>query len=215
MDHAGKCPTLLRDALFGSKKKAEARLGKALISQPALLAGVGAAVSAMPTGGANASREVARAISDLLDINVANVVLDGWRRHHNLREAARRTASDPDESEVVGLPKHVVELSEDPSVDVVVDEVLSVTVPVSVTISSVVDEAVAKVEGGHLTELHSGKVAVTAKLKIRGITIAEHQCVLDAADDIPLHDGVALLGQSDLTRSTCQVTTSPHPDASG
>ena len=65
---------------------------------------------------------VTRAVSGLLGIDVVDVLLGGWKRHHDLRAAARRTLTDPEDHEIVKLAAHVVELSEHPSGRVLVDD---------------------------------------------------------------------------------------------
>jgi hypothetical protein len=209
------CPKLLRDALFGSSEKAEGHLKRTLLSEPALLAGLGAAVAMAPAGRELASQEVAEAIADLLAIDVVDVILGGWRRQHDLRDAARRTVHDSGDRELVGLAKHVVELTEDPTIDVIVDDVLSVTIPVHLSVSGQVDEVVAEVERGRLTKIHSGKVTVTARLKIRNTTITERTCELDATADIPLGGGVSLLARCEVTRKLGGAIASPIPEDPG
>jgi hypothetical protein len=197
------CPRRLRELLYGPERT-EQRVTESLLAERTLLAGLATAALVSPAGRELAVQEVTRAVSGLLGIDVLDVLLGGWKRHHDLRAAARRTLAAPEDHEIVELAAHVVELSEHPSVDILVDDTPVLTIPLHLSLTAAVDALVARVERGRLTRLHSGEVEVTARLKARDTTLAEAGCVLDAGQDIDLGDGVEL-----LTRP--QVVHEPQP----
>lgn len=204
------CPRLLRDALYGPGN-AEKGVSRALLGETAVMAALAATVVIAPGGRTMVVQEITRAITGLLSIDVVDVVLGGWKRQHDLRAAARRTLADPDESEMVKLATHVIEMSENPSVDVVVDEVLAVTIPLHISVTATVDGLVAQVERGLLTALHSGTVEVKGRLKVRETTIGEASCTLDAEVDFDLGDGVALLASTEVSPDDARVhEVRPH-----
>lgn len=200
------CPRVLRDALFGPRG-GEEQISRHLLGDTAVMAALAAAVVVAPGGRTMVVQEITRAVTGLLSIDVVDVVLGGWKRQHDLRAAARRTMADPDETELVKLATHVISLTEDPSVDVVVDGEPALTVRVHISVSATVDGLVAVVQRGLLTRLQSGTVLVTGRVKIRDTTVAERSCTLDAEVDVPLGDGVALLASAEVTPARTRVHT--------
>lgn len=192
------CPTLLGAALFGADDP-EHRIQRQLLADPAVLAGLAAAAVLSPMGRELAAQEVARAISGLLAIDVVDVVLGGWKRHSDLQAAARRTADDPDDHELVRLGAHSIEMHERPSVDVIVDGLLATTVDVDISVTALIETLVARVESGLLTAIRSGKVTITGTVKVREVVVAQSSCVLDASVDIPLRSGIPLLAATRVT----------------
>lgn len=203
MPSTATCPHRLRELLYGTECT-DQRITQSLLAEGALTAGLAAAVLVGPTGRELALHEVTRAVSGLLSIDLVDVLLGAWKRHHDLRAAARRTLEDPDDHEIVELATHVIELSEHPSVDVLVDDALVVTIPLHLSLTATVEALVARVEGGRLTHLHSGGIEVTARLRARDTTLAEASCVVDASTDIDLGEGVELL-------TTTRVVREPQP----
>lgn len=195
---ARTCPGLLREALFGPDHP-ERQIQRHLLADPAVLAGIAAAAVLSPMGRQLAAQEVARAISGLLSIDLVDVLLGGWKRQRDLRDAARRTLADPDDHELVRLGAHCIQMHERPTVDVIVDGALVCTIGVDIEISALVDALVARVESGLLTGFESGRVTVTGAIKVRQTTIAQSSCVLEAVTDIPLREGIPLLAATRVT----------------
>src|SRR6202044_3778886 len=57
----------------------------------------------------------------LLDVNLADVLVAGWREHHELTAAAQRTLAVPGSTELVSLATHQISTEQRPYVTVLVD----------------------------------------------------------------------------------------------
>ncbi|MGH3974629.1 MAG: hypothetical protein ACRDS9_15065, partial [Pseudonocardiaceae bacterium] len=66
-------------------------------------------------------REVATVTDGLLNLDLGDVLLSGWRKYTDLTKAAERTLASPGSEEVVVLATHRVVSTHHPSVDLIVD----------------------------------------------------------------------------------------------
>lgn len=75
-----------------------------------------------------ASREITTAAAGVLHLDLADMLIDGWRKHEDLVAAARRSLRPPGTTELVDLAAHRVTFTSQPYVNVLVDEANVVTV---------------------------------------------------------------------------------------
>jgi hypothetical protein len=90
------------------------------LAHPNVEAGLGRLGDA---AGRAVDHEIAALLERLLDIELVDVLAQGWRKHATLTAAARRTLAESDAREVVGLPTHRVHLEHEPSLELMVDGV--------------------------------------------------------------------------------------------
>jgi hypothetical protein len=80
------------------------------------------ALQMLPSGTLTAAvGEVSAAASGLLDVSLIGMLVAGWRAHHDLTMAARRTQAAPGITELVRLATHEITVTLRPSVTVLVD----------------------------------------------------------------------------------------------
>jgi hypothetical protein len=191
-------PTDLRSVLFdGADSVGDVRRELTRGGDRALLAGT-FAVLADATKAA-ATTELAKAVDALLGMPLSEVVLRGWSKHVDLREAARRTAANPLVTELVPLADHEIHWSHQPSITVDLDGVPLVTVDVLVTSDLSIHAVRAAVAGGRLTAIHSGACDLAAKVaaSVRGgpeRVLAERATTIDLRLALQLGAGVPLVG---------------------
>ncbi|MFK0253660.1 hypothetical protein [Streptomyces sp. NPDC090445] len=119
--------------------------------------------------------ELARVVNGFLELDVFSLLGHGWAKHSELRAAAHRTRLSPDVPELVALATHSITSAHHPSVELLVDGAPVSTVEVELTVVFHVRALVAAVEGGRLTEVHSGQCDIEAKLAVRQIPVAARQ----------------------------------------
>ena len=140
-------------------------------------------------------RELAVAVAGLLDVDLGEALLAGWRGHGQLRSAARNTVDRPGTTELVTVVTHQVTSTHAPHVDLVVNGVHVATVEVTVEIVADVDGLLASVRAGRLTALHAGRCRVTVTLRYGGVELASGAVTLDAPATVSLGSGVDLIGR--------------------
>ena len=117
---AGGAPTAL-DLLFGPDTDAAEALAGEILS-PGGDQDLGRALAQLPgiTRKA-AAEEAAITAAALLKVDLAGVLVRGWREHRDIVSAAQRTLAAPGGTELVSMSPHEITLDQRPSISVLVD----------------------------------------------------------------------------------------------
>ena len=144
-----------------------------------------------------AAREVTTATAELLNINLVDVLLAGWRKYQDLTSAARRTLAAPGSTELVQLASHRVSAAQQPSVAVLVDGHQVATLHLRVSLTFEVNALLARIRAGLLVAILTGSCVVTAALAIDGTDVASRQAHLDLPGEAALAHELRLLPAGD------------------
>jgi hypothetical protein len=144
-----------------------------------------------------AAREVTTATAELLNINLIDVLLRGWREYADLKSAARRTLAAPGSSELVSLVSHQVRMSQQPSVAVLVNGRQVANLRLGLSLLFELKAVLARVRAGRLIAFVSGSCDVTAALAIDNINIASKQAHLELPGQAALTKPIRLLPDRD------------------
>ncbi len=142
----------------------------------------------------------------LLQFDVIELLVDGWREHHDLTDAARHTLAKTGSTELVVLATHRITVSQQPSVDLVLNGERVETVQLELTIQFDISAAVAGVIAGMMTALHSGRCDITATLAIQGAEAIQRQKRIDLPGVISLNHGIRLLDEADYAKASTAGT---------
>jgi hypothetical protein len=192
-------PGTATNLLFGpAANAAEALAGQILSAQ----ADLDRALAQLPEATRKAAvREAAAAGAGLLDVRLDGLLLSGWRIHHDLTGAARRTLAAPGSTELVDLVRHQVTASQEPSVAVLVDGRQVATIQLGLTVEFDVSALVAAVKAGSLVAVHAGSCDVTATLTIQGAEVQTASTHLDLPAALTVSPGIRLLPAEDYPAS--------------
>lgn len=116
-------------------------------------------------------REVATVADGLLELDLGDVLLSGWRKYTDLTKAAERTLASPGSEEVVVLATHRVVSTHHPSVDLIVDGAKVHTFVFELKVEFDLKGVVAVVRRGDLVALQCGECVVTATLTLEGTSL--------------------------------------------
>jgi hypothetical protein len=116
-------------------------------------------------------REIGAVLAGLLELDLGDVLLAGWRGHQALVAAGQRTAADPAGREVVDLASHRVRWVSRPSVDVVLDGVRLATLEFALEVEFVLVGVAAVVWRGHLVAAQGGDCTVTGLLSFADVPL--------------------------------------------
>jgi hypothetical protein len=141
--------------------------------------------------------EILAATAGLLDISLTDVLAAGWREHHDLTSAARRTLAVRDSTELVQLVAHQISTAQQPSVSVLVDGSRVATVELGLSLVFDVSGVLAMVSSGRLVGLHSGRCDITGTLAVQGVDLLSRRASLELPGVMPLGRGVRLLPAQD------------------
>jgi hypothetical protein len=140
-------------------------------------------------------QEIATVADALLDLNVLDLALSGWRKHSDLRSAAARTLDARGSEEIVELANHQITSIHRPRIDLYLDSTRLGSVQVEITVIFDIQALAAVIRDGCLVALRTGRVDVTAKLTVEDVAITERKSTLDLAPDIRLNAGVRLVDE--------------------
>lgn len=182
-------PRTATELLFGPGEDAAGALAERM-ARAGADGNLGTGLEHLP---AAAGREVAGQAAGLLDVNLADVLVAGWREHHELAAAAQRTLAVPGSTELVSLATHQISTEQRPYVTVLVDGHRVATVELGLSLTLVVTALLAGISAGRLVALHTGRCDVTAALAIQGSDLVTRQAHFDLPGVIPVSPGIRLL----------------------
>jgi hypothetical protein len=161
--------------LFGEDQDTEQILAQTLHDH-GVLGSLGNALELVSDAGREAAADqVAVVANGLLDLDLGDLVVAGWRKQGQLAAAAERTAANPGSAEVVELATHRVSSAHHPFVELLVNDVHVATVSFDLEVEFIVKALVATVRDGHLVSLHSGTCDVVATLAAEGFQLASRR----------------------------------------
>jgi hypothetical protein len=137
--------------------------------------------------------QIADALAQILDLDLTQIVLDGWSKHRELLAAARKTARSPGRTEEVQLADHRISSRHQPAIEVYLNGSRVATVQLELEVWIDLQSVIALVRGGRLVEIRAGDTGVGARLATAGHDIAERRIRCTAGVLIQLGSGVALL----------------------
>jgi hypothetical protein len=185
--------TTTLDLLFSPGEDAPGALAHQILSAGAD-GNLGRALENLPTATREAGvREAATAAARLLDIDLIGLLVAGWREHHDLTEAARRTLAAPGSTELVDLATHQITTTQQPFVSILVDGHRVATLQLGLSVVFDVSALVAGISAGRLVALHSGHCDITATLAIQETDILTRRAHIELPSVVPINPAIRLL----------------------
>ena len=186
-------PSTTLDLLFGPGEDAPGALAHQILSA-GTGGNLGHALENLPTATRQAAvREATTAAAELLDVDLIGLLVAGWREHHDLTAAARRTLAAPASIELVDLATHEINTTQQPSVSILVDGHRVATLQLGLSVVFDVSALVALISAGRLVALHSGRYDITATLAIQGTDVVTRRAHLELPGVVSLSPGIRLL----------------------
>lgn len=138
-------------------------------------------------------KEIGAVTAGLLDLDLGDILVSGWRKYATLTQSARRTLAAPGSEEVVLLATHRMTCTYHPRVDLLIDEVRLNSFEFELEVVFDITGLSAVVRSGDLVALRGGECQVTGKLSLEGAKLAERQRKLAPGLLIQLHHPIALV----------------------
>jgi hypothetical protein len=164
--------------LFSEGQDTAQALAQAL-DEHGVLGSLGAALQLVSQAGRQAANsQIATVAHGLLDLDLVDLMVAGWRKQGELAAAAERTAANPGSAEVVELASHRIRSVHRPSVELLINDVHVATVNFELDIEFVVKALVVTVRSGHIVSLHTGGCDLAATLAAEGLQLASRRAHL-------------------------------------
>jgi hypothetical protein len=161
--------------LFGEEQDTEQALAQAL-HEHSVLGSMGTALEFVSEAGREAAgNQVAVVALGLLDLDLGDLVVAGWRKQGQLAAAAERTAANPGSSEVIELASHRISSAHHPFVELLVNDVSVVAVTFDLEVEFVVKAMVVTVRDGHVVSIQTGSCDLAVTLAAEGVQLASRR----------------------------------------
>lgn len=125
------------------------------------------------------NHEIAAMVEDLLDLDLGDLLISGWRKYTKLTDAARRTLAVAGSREIVSLAAHRMRSTYKPRVDLVVNGATFHSFEFELDLVFDVTALEAVVRAGTLLRLNSGKCVVAATMCLDGARVAGQRRTVD------------------------------------
>ncbi len=151
------------------------------------------------------------AVADtMLELDLGDVLVTGWRKHADLVESARRTLAAPGSEEVNALASHRVASTYRPHVDLYVDGLLVNSFEFQLEVVFDLTGLAAVVKAGALVSLRGGDCTLGATLRLEGATLAHRRQRLDLGLVVPLHHPIVLVDPAAVAPPLPHLPTLPR-----
>ena len=138
-----------------------------LLSEQHVVSGCGGNLTKLTQQGRDAAEEqLASVTAGLLDLDLGDLLIYGWRTRERLVRAARQTRQIPGRREVVQLGSHRITSAYNPTVELLIDGVKVHTFRFQLTVIFDIEVAALIIRDGMLTALKAGDGAVTCTLTL-------------------------------------------------
>ena len=169
-----------------------------LLSEHQVVSRCGGNLTKLTQQGRDAAEEqLASVTAGLLDLDLGDLLIYGWRTRERLVRAARQTRQIPGRHEVVQLGSHRITSAHNPTIDLLIDGVKVHTFRFQLTVIFDIGVAALVIRDGLLTALKAGDgaVACTLALEMPGddIELVNRQQKIDLHLIINVGHGIPLL----------------------
>ena len=138
-----------------------------LLSEHQVVSRAGGNLTKLTQQGRDAAEEqLASVTAGLLDLDLGDLLIYGWRTRERLVRAARQTRQIPGRHEVVQLGSHRITSAHNPTIDLLIDGVKVHTFRFQLTVVFDIEVAALIVRDGLLTALKAGDGAVACTLTL-------------------------------------------------
>jgi hypothetical protein len=156
-----------RTFLLGGDTEADLTVLRQALSDHSVISQCGGELARLTQDARQAANDsLASVTAGLLDLDLGDVLIYGWRTHERLVKAAKETVRSPRREDVVQLGSHQVTWTKHPRIDLLVDGVRVHTFRFGLTITFEVDVAAAVIREGQLVALKAGDGSVAGALTL-------------------------------------------------
>ncbi len=151
----------------------------AALESSAVLSTLAATISAAagPTSWQHTLMNVARAIPDLLKVDLRSVLAGAWKKGSELGRFADEHQYAPDETILVELTTHVVTSQHRPHLDVLLNDQPCGRLDFTVEIALRVEGAVLTIKDGKIWKATTGACTASGRITCEGQTLSERESV--------------------------------------
>jgi hypothetical protein len=116
--------------------------------------------------------EIGRAYASALGTRLTDIFVGAWSKLVEVARHADGAGARAGERHLVPLASHTITSRHEPRVEVLVDNVAALQIPLEVKLAARFEAAVLAIESGHVTAVKTGSFVATGTVGCRGVAIA-------------------------------------------
>jgi hypothetical protein len=192
----------VRTFLLGSGAEDDTTKIQQLLSEHDVVSRCGGDLTRLTRQGREAAEEqLASVTAGLLDLDLGDLLIYGWRTRERLVKAARQTRQIPGRREVVQLGTHRITSTHNPTIELLIDGVEVHTFRFQLTVIFDIEVAALIIRDGLLAALKAGDSVVTCTLTLElpggDVELLNRQRKIDLHLVISIGHGIPLLPADD------------------
>ena len=119
------------------------------------------------------AKEIEAKIGEVLDVDIAGVLLGGWKKYRQLQQYRDTAKYPPEETILLSLVEHSIASSHHPKIEILAEQVLLGSLEFTITLALKLEGIILKVRGGKIREISSGRCRGKGALACAGVTLLE------------------------------------------
>ena len=121
------------------------------------------------------AKEIEAKIGEVLDVDIAGVLLGGWKKYRQLQQYRDTAKYPPEDTILLALVEHSIASSHHPKIEILAEQVLLGTLEFTITLALKLEGIVLKVRGGKIREIAAGRCRGKGTLACAGVTLLEKE----------------------------------------
>lgn len=121
-----------------------------------------------------AAKSVPDLVKHLVDVQVADVLVDAWKMHRDLKQYLDRTTYPPGSVSTRPITTHHIRATQSPYIEITIDSMPQGRIQFELELDVTVEAGILVIQDGRIMRLEAGKAKATGTLKCAGVVVAEH-----------------------------------------
>jgi hypothetical protein len=144
-------------------------------------------------GYAGAAGDLAKALWDLLDLDIADILVKTWNEAGILKKYLNPTEYDPSAEVSVTLSEHKIKSEHHPYVDILLDGVKLLRVVLDINLEFGFDGIVVKIKNARITEIRTGSCKAKGTVSYKGLDLFKQESGrLDLPGSLSFEKGIPI-----------------------
>jgi hypothetical protein len=122
-----------------------------------------------------AFKEISTKVGDLLNINLADIMVGAWKKSREILEYLHREKYSPDETLLVPLAEHTIQSEHHPYIEILIQDKPVGKIEFSINLALTLKGMVLKIKGGKIMEILTGSCQGKGAIKCENFVILERK----------------------------------------
>ena len=112
-------------------------------------------------------------LSQLLDIDLEDILVNGWKKFEKIEEFLEKSKKSPDKTLYLALSKHTIRSQHHPYIEISIDEETIEKIVFDITLKLALEGFVLEIRGGEIEAVETGECRASGKVTCKGVLLFE------------------------------------------